>query len=57
MYLNNGIDNCKKSPSPRLPEKLNEKEITLKNANNFLSGRQCVVNASDIAVFSTCSKS
>lgn len=56
MYLNNGIDNCKKSPSPRLPEKLNEKEITLKNANNFLSGRQCVVNASDIAVFSTSSK-
>ena len=56
MYLNNGIDNCKKSPSPRLPEKLNEKEITLKNANKFLSGGQCVVNASDITVFSTCSK-
>ena len=52
VYLNNANENLRKSARPRLLEKINEKEITPKNANDLLTWRQCVIEVSESGVFS-----
>lgn len=40
VYLKEAINNLRNSTGPRLPEKIDEKELTLENANEILTGRQ-----------------
>ena len=45
MYLKDTINNLKKSVRPRLPGKIDEKELTLKNVNELLAGRKWDINS------------
>ena len=51
LYLKEKTDNFKKSTRPRDPEKIYEKEIARKNANEPLTWRQSVINAFKRAIF------
>ena len=51
VYLKDAIDNFKKSARPRLQEKINEKELTLKNVTDLLTGRLWIINAFESGIF------
>ena len=43
VYLKDGIDHFRKSTRSRPSENIDEKELTLKNSNELLTGRQRVI--------------
>ena len=51
MYLKDTINNLKKSVRPRLPGKIDEKELTLKNVNELLAGRKWDINSFESGIF------
>ena len=51
VYLKDAIDNFKKYSKPRLPEKISEKELTLKNTNDLLTRREWLINAFESEIF------
>ena len=51
MYLKDTINNLKKSVRPRLPCKIDEKELTLKNVNELLAGRKWDINSFESGIF------
>ena len=51
MYLKDTINNSKKSVRPRLPGKIDEKELTLKNVNELLAGRKWDINSFESGIF------
>ena len=50
------IMNFRKNTRPRSPEKKQEKEIILKNLYNFFEGREKILDAFEIKIFSIDSK-
>ena len=52
MYLIDAINCFKKSTRARLSEKIYEKDVTLKNTNELIKGKQWVIKAFESGTFS-----
>ena len=56
VNLKNATDNFEKFTRPRLPEKMYEKGVTLKNDTDLIVGMQRVINASESRISPTHSR-